>query len=85
MDAILDGDRKKRSEIPEGIFAHQNKYITLSKKCSYSGFFWSVFSRIRDEYGEMPNISPHSIRMRENMDRKNVEFGQFSRSGRQTQ
>ena len=27
------------------------------KKCSYSEFFWSVFSRIRTEYGERQSIS----------------------------
>ena len=29
-------------------------------------FFWSVFSRIRTEYGEVLRISPYSVRMREN-------------------
>ena len=32
--------------------------------------FWSVFSLIRTEYGEILRISLHSIRMRENMDQK---------------
>ena len=35
-------------------------------------FFWSVFSRIRTEYGEIRSISPHSIRMRENTDQKKL-------------
>ena len=43
-------------------------------------FFWSVFSRIRTEYGEIRSIFPYSVRMRENTDRKNSEFGHFSRS-----
>ena len=25
------------------------------EKCPYSGLFWSVFSRIRTEYGEIPS------------------------------
>ena len=33
-------------------------------------FFWSVFSRIRTEYGEMQSISPYSVWMRENTDQK---------------
>ena len=27
--------------------------VTLRKKCPYSELFWSVFSRIRTEYGEI--------------------------------
>ena len=40
--------------------------------------FWSVFSRIWTEYGR--SIFPYSLRMRENIDQKNSECGQFSRS-----
>ena len=36
----------------------------LREKCPYSEFFWSVFSRIRTEYGEILRISPYSVRMR---------------------
>ena len=46
----------------------------------YSEFFWSVFSRIRTEYGEIRSKSPYSVRMRENTDQKNPEYGHFSRS-----
>ena len=42
----------------------------LRKKCPYSELFWSVFSRIRIEYGEIRSISPYSVRMRENTDQK---------------
>ena len=31
-------------------------YISLRKKCPYSELFWSVFSRIRTEYGEVRSI-----------------------------
>ena len=34
-------------------------------------YFWSVFSRIRTEYGETLSIFPYSVRMRENT------FGQY--------
>ena len=54
--------------------------ITLREKCPYSGFFWSVFSCLRTEYGEMRSISPYSVRIRENTDQKNSEYGHFSRS-----
>ena len=33
-------------------------------------FFWSVFSRIQTEYGEILRIYPYSVRMRENTDHK---------------
>ena len=32
--------------------------------------FWSVFFRIRSEYGEIRSISPYSLRLRENTDQK---------------
>ena len=32
---------------------NQFESYTLHKKCPYSGFFWSVFSRIRTEYEEI--------------------------------
>ena len=53
---------------------------TLRKKCPYSELFWSVFSRIRTEYGEIPRISPYSVQMRENTDRINSEYRHFSHS-----
>ena len=44
--------------------------ISLRKKCSYSGFFWSVFSRIG-------SIFPYSGRMRENTDQKTPNTDTF--------
>ena len=41
---------------------------SLSKKCPYSELLWSVFSRIRTEYGDILRISPYSVQMRENTD-----------------
>ena len=38
-------------------------------------FFWSVFFRIRTEYGDLLSKSPHSARIRENTDQKNSVFG----------
>ena len=54
--------------------------VTLREKCPYSEFFWSLFSRIRTEYGDIWSISPYSIRMRENTDQRNSEYKHFSRS-----
>ena len=40
--------------------------------------FWSLFSHIRTEYGEIRSISLYSVLIRENTDQKNSEYGQFS-------
>ena len=42
---------------------------------SIFGVFWSVFSRIRTEYGEIRSISP--VRIRENTDLKNSNTDTF--------
>ena len=49
----------------------------LREKCPYLEFFSSVFSRIRTQYEEIRCISPYSVRMRENPDEKNSEYGHF--------
>ena len=50
---------------------------TLHEKCPYSEFFWSLFSCIRIEYGEIQSIFPHSVRMRENTEQKKSDYGHF--------
>ena len=40
------------------------------KSVQIQNYFWSVFSRIRTEYGEILRMSPYSVRMRENTDQK---------------
>ena len=54
-----------------------NLHWSLREKCTYSEFFWSVFSRIRTEYREALRISPYSVQMRENTDQKNPKYGHF--------
>ena len=53
---------------------------SLRGKCPYPEFFWQVFSRIWNEYGKIWSISPYSLRMQENTDRKISEYGHFLRS-----
>ena len=53
---------------------------TLRKRCSYSEFFWSVFSCIQIAYGDLPSKSPCSVQRRGNTDHKNSEYGHFLRS-----
>ena len=48
-----------------------DKRYSLRKKCPYLELFWSAFSRILTEY---------LLRMRENADQNNSEYGHFSRS-----
>ena len=55
-------------------------YYTLCEKCLYLELFWSIFFRIRTEYGEMLRISPYLVRMHENTDKNNSEYGHFLRS-----
>ena len=52
----------------------------LGKKCPYSELFWPAFSRFRTEYGEILCISPYLVRMRENADQNNSDYGHFLRS-----
>ena len=51
--------------------------IALQKKCLHSEFFWSVFSRIWTEYGDLQSKSPYSVRMQENADLKNPNTDTF--------
>ena len=47
---------------------------TLREKCPHLELFWSAFSRIWTEYGEICR------QMRENVDQNNSEYGHFLRS-----
>ena len=64
------------------MFCHYKRFwrLALRKKRPYSGLFWSVFSHIRIEYGQILRISPYLIRMQENADQNNSEYRHFLRS-----
>ena len=47
-------------------------FLALRKKCPYSELFWLVFPAFGDT-----NISPYSVRMRENTDQNKSEYGHF--------
>ena len=53
-----------------------HKSISLLLHCvkivQIRSFFWSVFSRIWTEYGDLLRKSPHSVQMRENTDQKKL-------------
>ena len=55
-------------------------YITLREKYLYLELLWSVFLGIRTEYEEILHFSPYLVRMRENTDQNNTEYGHFLRS-----
>ena len=50
----------------------------LPKKCPFSDFLASVFSRVRTEYSVQ--MHPYSVRIRENADQNNSKYGHFSHS-----
>ena len=54
--------------------------FSLREKYPYLELFWSAFSCIRIEHGEILRISPYSVQMRENADQNNWEYGHFLRS-----
>ena len=49
-------------------------YPALCEMCPNTEFFWSVFSCIRTEYGEIRNIFPYPLRMRQNTDQKKLRI-----------
>ena len=51
----------------------------VTKSVQIRSFFWSVFFRIRTEYGEILRISPYSVWMRENTDQKELCIWTFIR------
>ena len=53
--------------------------ILLHEKSPNTEFFWSVFSRIWTEYGDLHRKYPYSVQMRKNTDQKNYLLGQFLR------
>ena len=53
---------------------------TLRENRLYSELFWSVFSYIWTEFGDIRSISPYSVRVLENTDQKNSKYRLFLRS-----
>ena len=88
---ITNRDSHWRCAVREGVFRNFAKFTgkhlckilffnSLREKCPYSELFWSAFSRIRTEYGEIRSIFPYSVRIWENVDQNNSEYGHFLRS-----
>ena len=49
----------------------------MRKKWPYYELFWPAFSHIRTVYGEIGSIFSDSVRMQENVDQNNSEYGHF--------
>ena len=49
--------------------------LTLNENCSYFEFFWSVFSCIQIEYGELLCKSQNAFHIRGNTHHKNSKYG----------
>ena len=58
------------STLPTNLVSSYAKTSHCVKSVQIRSFFWSVFSRIRTEYG----ISPYSVRMRKNTDQKELRI-----------
>ena len=56
------------------------KNYALREQFPYSELFWSVFSRIRIECGNILRISPYSVRIREKTNQNNSTQGDILRS-----
>ena len=56
------------------IWSYNNCRRQCAKSVLIRSFFWSVFSRIWTEYGEIRSISPNSVRMLENMNQKKLRI-----------
>ena len=57
-----------------------DKRVITAWKVPVMKLFWFAFSRIRTWYGEILRIFTYSVRIRENADQNNFEYGHFSRS-----
>ena len=47
------------------------------KRVQIRSFFWSVFSCIRTEFGDLLRKSPYSVRIQENTDQKKLRIWKF--------
>ena len=65
-------DLRKTIDIVRFILTSLLHMHSLREKCPKMEFFWSVFSCIRTEYGEIRSISPYSVQMWENRNQKKL-------------
>ena len=62
-------DKRWNHDMPlPAYFCRDANHFHCVKSVQTRSYFWSVFSRIWTEYGEIQRISLYSVRMRENTD-----------------
>ena len=64
----------KTKIIARQIFNVKFDYEHCVKSVQIQSFFWSVFYRIRTEYGHLPCKSPYSVRIQKNTDQKKLRI-----------
>ena len=60
-----------KAKIKEFLFYNSPNCV---KSVQIRSFFWSAFSHIRTEYGEIQSTFPYSVRMKENKDQKKLRI-----------
>ena len=78
LDAVLAVNNIEVGE--RGLWLRNFMAHSLQEKCPCSELFWSVFSRIWTGYEEILRISPYLVRVEENADQNNSEYGHILRS-----
>ena len=63
------------------MFHFKNPWSLLRKKCPIWELFWSAFSRIWTENGEILRIQSECGKCEKNADQNNAEYGLFLHSG----
>ena len=51
-----------------------SSYTCIAKSVQIRSFFWSIFSCIRGEYGDLLRKSPYLVQMRENKGQKKKPY-----------
>ena len=67
-----------KNELDHTADIHTSDIAALHKKSPYSELFWSIFSRIWTEYGEIQSTYLYSVQMWEKTDGNKSEYGHFS-------
>ena len=64
----------KKTKVKLDLLNDINMLLMVEKHCvknvQIRSYFWSVFSCIRTEYGDLRSKSPYSVRIQENTDQK---------------
>ena len=62
------------SDNQRNLFKNCTGNLHCVKSVQIRSFFWSVFSCIRTEYGDLRSKSPYSVQIQENSDQKKLRY-----------